>query len=61
MFGRVFKALATLALNTETLAASVAEANQNFRANLGLDQKEEWPALEYVPVEDEPRKRVKKS
>jgi len=56
MFGRFFKALATLSQNTETLAQSVAEANDNFRANLGLDRREEWPALEFQPVEVEDKK-----
>jgi hypothetical protein len=34
---RFFKALVQLVANTEMLAQSVAEANSNFRANLGLD------------------------
>ncbi len=41
MFGRFFAALRQLTVNTETLAASFAEANQRFRANLVLDGADE--------------------
>jgi hypothetical protein len=41
MFGRFFAALRLLTANAETLAASFAEANQRFRANLALDGTEE--------------------
>ena len=36
MFKRFFAALSALTTNGEALAASMAEANVNFRANLGL-------------------------
>jgi hypothetical protein len=40
MFKRFFAALSALTTNAEALAASMAEANVNFRANLGLDAPE---------------------
>jgi hypothetical protein len=44
MFGRFFAALRQLTVNAETLAASFAEANARFRANLALDGADEQPA-----------------
>ena len=45
MFRKFFAALGALTSNAETLAQSLAEANERFRANLGLDHLEELPAL----------------
>jgi hypothetical protein len=47
MFKRFFSALANLTASVETLTASVNEANTNFRSNLGLDFKDELPALDH--------------
>lgn len=41
MFGRFFKAIGTLILNTEELAGTVKEANTKLRDRLGLDAADE--------------------
>jgi hypothetical protein len=41
MFKRFFPALSDLTANVTALAASIREANDNFRANLGMDNHEE--------------------
>ena len=45
MFRAFFSALSSLTRNTETLAASMAEANSLFRQNLALDDASEPAAL----------------
>ncbi len=49
MFRKFFAALSNLTLAVETLTASVLEANNNFRSNLGLDHEPEQPALAHKP------------
>lgn len=46
MFRKFFTALANLTSAVETMTASVQEANNNFRKNLGLDEQV-ISALEY--------------
>lgn len=57
MFKRFFAALASLTANAEALAASFAEANENFRHNLALDHKEDVPALPAPEEKDSPAAR----
>ena len=59
MFKRFFNALTGLTDAVDALTASVTEANQNFRANLGLDGPADVPALEHQ-TEEEPAKNGRK-
>lgn len=47
MFKKFFAAIAALTQNAEALAASLAEANERFRANLLDGPADEVPALEH--------------
>lgn len=44
---KFFQALANLTTNTQALADSMAEANENLRRNLALDHADDVPALEH--------------
>ena len=57
MFRKLFAAIAALTTNTEAFAASVAEAHQRFRDQLGLDQADDVPALPGPTEAEEPARR----
>jgi len=59
MFKRFFSALTSLTASVKTLTASVNEANDNFRSNLGLDQRDDQPAqLDYQEAGNGRRKKT---
>ena len=61
MFRKLWNALANLTSAVDTLTASVKEANDNFRANLGLDQQDDQPAqLNYEPTTKSRKKTAAK-
>jgi len=58
MFRKFFADLSALTANAEALAASIEEANLNFRANLGLDHADVPEQLEYEPALPKNRKKT---
>jgi hypothetical protein len=60
MFKRFFSALANLTASVETLTASVQEANDNFRANLGMDEPNDQPdQLEHDATATKTKRRAR--
>ena len=58
MFKNLWNAFTNLTNALNGLAASVTEANSNFRDRLGLDDRDEPEQLTYEPVADGKRRRA---
>ena len=57
MFREFFAALANLSAAVDALTATVQEARDNFRRNLGLDHQGEPEQLEHEPAAARGRKK----
>lgn len=60
MLKRLFSALTTLTANIEAFAASISQADQQFRDRLSLDHREDVPQLP-EPAPEKNGRRAKTS